>query len=163
MKTKITTALLLTILVIGCKKEDNNLNKNNGGSAPQTSNVSSTETYLVGHWYLDSMVYYSNNVATIVTVASAANQNDYEYNVYSTAYSGGTSTAKNMSYGRIGQSQTAVFWYVSDVYLNSTGLLFLNGSGPGFSGYIINACANKLAVAPSYGAIKQGTYFYLHK
>jgi hypothetical protein len=162
MKTKMIIAFLIVIM-IGCKKQDNTTRSSGGGSSTQSTSVSATEAYLEAHWVFDSSVWFQSNVPTIVTKASAANINDYVYDVYSTPYSGGSSNLKNISYGRVGQAQTAASWYVNNIYLSATGLLYLECMAPSFSGYIITSCNNKLVVSLNYGSVKQGNYYYLHK
>lgn len=166
---KIAIFILLIVAITSCKKSDNTLsNKSTNNSTTNTqtpmNNIGMAETILIGHWVSDSAVYYNNNVPTAVQMCSTANANDFTYDVTSAYYSGGATYWKQITYQRTGQNSTTNYWYVTDVYLSSTGLLKLQSGGAGyFGGYIVNVTSNNLVTSGNTGSIKQGMYYYFHK
>jgi hypothetical protein len=160
---------LLIVGIIGCKKSSTQSNKTSSNSSTTSTqtpmnNVGMAESALIGHWVSDSAVYYNNNVVSNVQVCSAANANDFTYDVVSTFYSGGASYWKQITYQRTGQASMATYWYVTDVYFNSTGLLSLQSGGAGyFGGYIISISSNHLVTSGNTGSVKQGQYYYFPK
>lgn len=169
MKQIIVMLIFLITIVIGCKKsaQKTSSSTSSTSSTPSTTqtttnNAATAQGALVGHWILDSMVYYQNDVPTIIKHTSAATTDNYVYDLFSTLY-GSSTQQMQMNYGLSGSTQNSGAWYVNDVWLSSKGKLFLTSSGTFMPGYIYLLNTTNLMTADNYGTIKQGYCYYMHK
>lgn len=195
MKTK-TLKSLLGILILGSML---NVSCNQNSPAPSTPSTPNTTTAttstntaegmavaLIGHWYLDSMVYYSPGSASSTVL--------YGFNYVFPAPNGGvaehyegalkTSTVSapaNTNYSYLRNMECYVwsrspqapndtasfginssFWQVLDQQTN--GILFLQGGCTTYlNGYVRSLSANGLVLSSNDASIKSGQWSYWHR
>lgn len=167
MKINFLTVMFAMLLVFSmCKKSPVPSNRSTttpASTATTTNNASTAQAALVGHWVIDSLVYYNNGVVTITKMTSAANGNNYTYDMFSTPYGAANQPQMQENYGLVGNNQNAVSWCVQDVQYNTTGRLLLSSGGVYSAGYIILLTSSNLVVADNYAQTPQGYRYYLHK
>jgi hypothetical protein len=159
--------ILLVITTMGCKKSAQKTSSTTTPPGPSSNQTTLNDTTmakaaLIGHWVLDSMVYYQNDVPTVVKHTSAATTDNYVYDLFSTPYAS-SNQQMQMNYGLSGGTQNSGAWYVNAVWLSSKGKLFLSSSGTFMPGYIYLLTTTHLMTADNYATVKQGYCYYFHK